>query len=119
VSKEIIEFKVRPLTFDVKLVKAVVAQRKKGESVATIAKALKFGQGKVAMAELVGTVEHIVVSDPTELAMAIVKDRRDGGSWGVLAARYRVTEGTARAAYEAAAKEPAGALDFRRKSKVA
>lgn len=118
-GRKITEFKVRPLNFDGKLVKAVLARRKKGESLSAVAKALKIGQGKAAMAELLGKVERIDITDPTELAKAVVKDRRSGSSWGVLAARYNVTEGTARAAYEAAAHEPSEALDLRRSKKRA
>lgn len=118
-SKKIAEFEVRPLSVDGKLVKAVMAGRKNGESLATIAKALGIGKGKAAMAELLGTVERVDIADRTELARAIAKDRRSGSSWGILAARYRVTEGTARAAYEAAAHEPSGTLDFRRKAEAA
>jgi hypothetical protein len=112
---KVAEYTIRSLNFDAKLVKSVVARRKKGEAVVAIAKALKVGPGKAAMAELVGTTERVSIDDPAKLARAIVKDRRAGASWGVLAARYGVTEGTARAAYEAATGEPFTALDYRRK----
>jgi hypothetical protein len=110
------DYTVRPLSFDDKLVKAVMARRKKGESTAKVAQALKIGAGRAAMAELIGTNERITITDPAKLARAIVKDRKAGASWGLLAARYGVTEGTTRAAYEAAAGEPFTALDFRRKA---
>jgi hypothetical protein len=118
-SHEVAEYTIRPLVFDGKLVKTVMARRKKGESLAAIAKALKVGHGKAAMAELVGNTERVSIDDPAALAKAIVKDRRSGDSWGLLSARYGVTEGTTRAAYEAAAKEPSSSLDFRRKAKAA
>lgn len=109
------DYKVRPLTFDDALVKKVKARRAKGESVAAIAKALKVGTGKVGMAELIGTNERKTVDDPAALARAIVKDRKQGASWGLLAARYGVTEGTTRAAYEAATGKPFTSIDYRKK----
>jgi hypothetical protein len=110
------DYTVRTLSFDPELVKKVMARRKKGESIATIAQALKVGAGKAAMAELIGTSKRVNIADPAKLAKAIVKDRMAGASWGKLAAVYGVTEGTARAAYEAAAGEPFTSLDFRRKA---
>lgn len=94
-----------------------MARRGKGESVASIAKALKVGVGKAAMAELIGTTERVTIEDPAALARAIVKDRKAGASWGKLAARYGVTEGTTRAAFEAATGEPFSAIDYRTKAK--
>ncbi len=108
------DYTIRTLTFDDKLVKQVMTRRAKGEPVAKIAKALKVGAGKAAMAELIGTTERVEVDDPAKLARAIVKDRKAGASWGKLAARYGVTEGTTRAAYEAATGQPFTALDFRK-----
>ncbi len=108
------DYTVRPLSFDDKVVKSVMARRKKGESIAKVAKALKVGQGKAAMAELIGTTERIKIEDPDKLAQAIVKDRKAGASWGKLAARYGVTEGTARAAFEAATGQSSTALDLRK-----
>jgi hypothetical protein len=66
------------------------------------------------MAELVGTTERVTHDDPAKLARAITKDRKAGKSWGWLAARYGVTEGTCRAAYTAATGQPYTALDYRR-----
>ncbi|MBS0550725.1 MAG: hypothetical protein JSR24_23460, partial [Proteobacteria bacterium] len=103
------------LKFDDKLVKAVMARRKKGEAVAAIAKDLKVGAGKAAMAELIGTNERVVIEDPAALAKAIAKDRKAGASWGLLAARYGVTEGTTRAAFEAATGKPFSTIDYRKK----
>lgn len=113
------DYKVTPLKFDDMLVKTVMTRRGKGESVASIAKALKVGDGKAAMAELIGTTERKTVDDPAALARAIVKDRKAGASWGKLAARYGVTEGTTRAAFEAATGEPFSAIDYRKKEKAA
>ena len=45
---------------------------------------------------------------------ALAKDRAAGRSWGYLAARYGITEGTARAAYVAATGQPWQTLDYRR-----
>jgi hypothetical protein len=101
-----------------KLVKAVMARRKKGESIVAIAKDLKVGAGRAAMAELIGTNKRVEIDDPAKLARAIVKDRKAGASWGLLAARYGVTEGTARAGYEAATGEPFTKIDYRRKEKA-
>lgn len=109
------DYTVRTLSFDDKLVKAVMARRKKGEPVAKIAKALKVGAGKAAMAELVGTTKRVSIDDPAKLAQAIVKDRKAGASWGLLAARYGVTEGTTRAAFEAATGKPFASIDYRKK----
>jgi hypothetical protein len=109
------DYTVRPLTFDDKLVKAVMDRRKKDEPIAAIAKALKVGAGKAAMAELIGTNERVTIDDPAALAKAIVKDRKAGASWGLLAARYGVTEGTTRAAYEAATGQPFSSIDYRSK----
>jgi hypothetical protein len=108
------EYTIRPLTFDDKLVKQVTDRRAKGEPVAKIAKALKVGAGKAAMAELIGSNERKTIDDPAALAKAIVKDRKVGASWGLLAARYGITEGTTRAAFEAATGEPFTAIDHRR-----
>jgi hypothetical protein len=113
------DYTVRPLTFDPALVKAVMAQRAKGEPVAKVAKALKVGPGRAAMAELIGSNKRVTITDPAKLAKAIVKDRKAGASWGLLAARYGVTEGTTRAAYEAAAGEPFASIDYRRKEATA
>jgi hypothetical protein len=113
------DYTVRTLSFDDKLVRNVMARRKKDESIAAVAKALKVGTGKAAMAELIGSNKRVTITDPAKLARAIVKDRKAGASWGLLAAVYGVTEGTARAAYEAAASEPFTALDFRRKKEAA
>lgn len=118
-NKKIAEYKVRPLSFDAALAKKVTTRRKKGDPLAAIAKDLKVGAGKAAMAELVGTTERVNIEDPAQLARAVVKDRRGGDSWGLLAARYGITEGTARAAYEAAAGEPFSNLDFRKKVEAA
>jgi hypothetical protein len=112
------DYKVRPLNFDEALVTKVMARRKKGEPIAKVAKALKVGAGKAAMAELIGTNERKTIDDPAALARAIVKDRKAGASWGLLAARYGVTEGTTRAAYEAATGQPFTALDFRSKKEA-
>ncbi len=111
------KFTITPLKFDTKLAETVLSRRGEGESITTIAKALKLGAGKVAMAELVGTTERVQVDDPAKLARAITRDRKKGKSWGYLAARYGVTEGTARAAYVAATGQPFTALDYRRKTR--
>jgi hypothetical protein len=108
------DYKVRPLKFDDALVKKVMTRRGKGDSVASISKALKVGAGKVGMAELIGTTERKTINDPAALARAIVKDRKAGSSWGLLAARYGVTEGTTRSAFEAATGQPFTSIDFRR-----
>ena len=113
------KFTVTPLKFDAKLVEQVTRRRTDGDSISTIAKALKLSAGKVAMAELVGTTERVTVDDPTKLARAIVKDRKAGKSWGYLAARYGVTEGTCRAAFTAVTGQPFTTLDYRRKAEVA
>ena len=110
------EFTVTPLKFDAKLADEVTSRRENGESIGTIAKALKLSAGKVAMAELVGTTERVTHDDPAKLARAITKDRKVGASWGLLAARYGVTEGTCRAAYTAATGQPYTALDYRKKA---
>jgi hypothetical protein len=111
---KVADYTVRPLNFDEELVAKVMERRKAGESLATIAAAVGAGLGKTAMAELVGTTEHRKISDSAALARAVAKDRKAGKSWGSLAARYRITEGTARAAYTAAAGEPWKTLDFRK-----
>jgi hypothetical protein len=111
---KVAEYTVRPLKFDDELVTKVMEARKAGESIGAISKALGVGLGKTAMAELVGTTERMQVTDPAALARAVVKDRQTGKSWGWLAARYGITEGTARAAYTAAAGEPWQTMDFRK-----
>jgi hypothetical protein len=108
------KYKITPLRFDAKLVEQVMRRRTDGESVTDIAHVLKVSPGKVAMAELVGTTERVQIDDPARLARAITKDRKAGKSWGWLAARYGVTEGTCRAAYEAATGQPANTLDYRK-----
>lgn len=113
------KFTVTPLKFDGKLVEDVMRRRGDGDSISTIAKALKLSNGKVAMAELVGTTERVTVDDPAKLARAITKDRKAGKSWGWLAARYGVTEGTCRAAFVAATSQPFTSIDYRRKAKEA
>ncbi len=113
------KFKITPLKFDTKLAQDVTRRRTDGQSVAEIAKALKLGAGKVAMAELVGTTERVIITDSPKLARAIAKDRKAGKSWGYLAARYGVTEGTCRAAFVAATSQPFTSIDYRRKAKEA
>jgi hypothetical protein len=108
------KYKVTPLAFDAKLVEQVIRRRADGESLGAIAKALKTTPGKVAMAELVGTTTRQAIDDPAKLARAVAKDRKAGASWGLLAARYGVTEGTARAAFTAATGKPFSALDYRK-----
>lgn len=110
------DYAVHPLHVDDKLVKTVIARRKKGDSIATIARTLKIGQGKAAMAELVGTTKRVELNDSAALARAIAKDRKAGFSWGKLAAKYGVTEGTTRAAYESASGQPFSSIDLRRGS---
>lgn len=109
------DYTVRPLTFDDKLVKQVMDRVAKDEPIADIAKALKIGAGKAAMAVMVGTEERVVIEDPAKLAQAIAKDRKAGASWGLLAARYGVTEGTTRAAFEAMTGKSYTAIDYRKK----
>jgi hypothetical protein len=104
--RKVDEFKVRPLSFPEALVSKVAKRREAGESVADVAKALKVGAGKAAMAELIATEKRVTQDDPAKLARAIAKDRAAGASWGKLSARYGVTEGTCRAAYTAATGEP-------------
>lgn len=112
-------YRITPLKFDAKLAQEVTRRRTDGEGIAAIAKALKASPGRVAMAELVGTTERVQVDDPAKLARAIVKERKAGKSWGYLAARYGVTEGTCRAAFEAASGQPFTTLDYRKASKPA
>jgi hypothetical protein len=112
------KYTITPLKFDENLATTVRLRREGGESISTIAKDLKMSPGKTAMAELVGTTERVQVDDPAKLARAITKERKAGKSWGYLAARYGVTEGTCRAAYTAATGQPYSALDYRRKAKA-
>ncbi|MDX6699596.1 MAG: hypothetical protein QOE65_2993 [Solirubrobacteraceae bacterium] len=107
------EFTIRPLNFDAALAEKVKARRK-DESLTAIAKALGITTGKAAMAELVATTKRVEPASPAVLARAVAKDRDGGASWGLLAAKYGVTEGTARAAYEAATGKPYSSLDFRK-----
>jgi hypothetical protein len=110
------KFTITPLKFDAKLAETVTSRRAGGESISVIAKSLKLSAGKTAMAELVGTTERITHDDPAKLARAITKDRKAGKSWGWLAARHGVTEGTCRAAYTAATGQPYTSLDYRRQA---
>jgi hypothetical protein len=112
-------YHITPLKFDAKLAVEVGQRRAGGESITAIAKALKLSAGKVAMAELVSATEVVTHDDPSTLARAIVMDRKAGASWGLLAARYLITEGTARAAYTAATGQPFTTLDYRKASKPA
>ncbi len=114
-ARKIPEYPVRPLAFDTKLAAKVTARREAGESLAAVAKDLGMSQGKAAMAELVGTTERTTPASPEALARAVVKDRKAGASWGLLMARYGVTEGTLKAAYEAAAGQPFQSIDHRSK----
>jgi predicted transcriptional regulator len=66
---------------------------------------------------LLGTTERVTLDDPAKLARAIVKERKAGKSWGYLAARYGVTEGTWRAAFTAASGQPFTSIDYRRKAR--
>lgn len=109
------EYTVRPLTFDDKLVKQVMDRIAKDQPIATIAKDLKVGTGKAAMAAMIGTEKRVTIADPAKLAQAIVKDRKAGASWGLLAARYGVTESTTRDAFEAATGKPFSTIDYRSK----
>jgi hypothetical protein len=113
------KFTITPLKFDQNVADLVTRRRTDGESISTIAKSLKLSAGKTAMFELLGTTERVVIEDPAKLARAITKDRAAGRSWGWLAARYGVTEGTCRAAYTAATGKPFAELDYRRKAKEA
>jgi hypothetical protein len=99
---------------DAKQVEQVMRRRTDGKSLGEIAKALDISAGKVAMAELLATVEPQQIDDPAKLARAVVKERKAGRSWGWLAARFRITEGSARAAFEAASGEPFSSIDYRK-----
>ncbi len=48
------------------------------------------------MCVLVGTTERKTLADARKLAAAVAKDRKAGASWGLLSARYWITEGSAR-----------------------
>ena len=72
------DYKVKPLTFDEKLVKQVMDRVAKEESIAVIAKQMGIGPGRAAMAVLIGTTERKQIDDPAALARAIAKDRRPG-----------------------------------------
>jgi hypothetical protein len=111
-------YKVTPLKFDPKVLAEVEHRARSGKLISTsaIAKALKVPPGKVAMALLIVNTPRKAIDDPAKLARAVAKDRKAGASWGLLAARYGVTEGTCRTAFTAATGEPHGALDFRRKA---
>lgn len=109
------DYKVTPLTFDEKVVKQVMDRVAKEESIAVIAKKMGIGPGRAAMAVLIGTTERKTIEDPAALARAIAKDRKAKASWGLLAAKYGVTEGTARAAFEAATGEPFSSIDYSKK----
>lgn len=111
-------YTVRPLKFDDKLVVEVTKRRKAGDSIAKVATALKVGAGRAALAELIGANKRVTLTDPAQLAKAITKDRKAGASWGLLSARYGVTEGTARAAYEAATGQPFTSIDLRAKDEA-
>lgn len=113
------EYTVTPLKFSLSLAEQVTRRRTEGESISAIAKSLKLSPGKAAMAKLVGTVEVVKIDDPSKLARAVAKDRKAGKSWGWLSARYGVTEGTCRAAYEAATGEAFTTLDYRLAAKPA
>lgn len=112
-ARKIPEYPVRPLAFDPTLASKVAARRQEGESLAAVAKDLGMSPGKAAMAELVGTTKRVTPASPEALARAVAKDRKAGASWGLLAARYGVTEGTARQAYEAATGQPFQTIDHR------
>jgi hypothetical protein len=110
------KFTITPLKFDAKLVEQVTRRRTDGESISAIAKSLNAGAGKIAFAELIATTERITITDPEKMARAITKERKAGKSWGWLAARYGVTEGCARRAFEAASGQPFTAIDYRRRN---
>jgi hypothetical protein len=111
-------YKVTPLKFDPKLLGEVEHRARSGKLISTsaIAKELKVPPGKVAMALLIVNTPRKAIDDPAKLARAVAKDRKAGASWGLLAARYGVTEGTCRAAYTAATGEPFASLDYRKKA---
>ena len=75
---KVAEYKINPLNFDAELAQKVTTRRAAGESLAAIAKDLKLGLGKTAMAELVGTTERKALTDPAALARAVLKDRKGG-----------------------------------------
>jgi hypothetical protein len=109
------EYTVRPLSFDEKLVKQVMDRVAKDEPIAIIAKQMGIGPGKAAMAVLIATTERKAIDDPAQLARAIAKERKAGSSWGKLAAKFGVTEGTTRAAFEAATGQPFSSIDYSKK----
>lgn len=114
-ARKIPEYPVHPFDLDAKLAAKVTKRRQAGESVSAIAKDLGMGTGRTALAVLVGTTERTTPASPEALARAVVKDRKAGASWGLLMARYGVTEGTLKAAYEAAAGQPYSTIDHRTK----
>ncbi len=109
------EYAVRPLKFDEKLVKQVMDRIAKDEPIAAIAKDLKIGAGKAAMAVMLGTEERKTIDDPAKLAAAIVKDRKAKASWGAAVRALRRDRGTCRAAFEAMTGKSFTTLDYRTK----
>lgn len=114
-ARKIKQYPVHPFDFDAKLAAKVTKRKQAGESISAIAKDLGMGTGRTALAVLVGTTERVTIASPEALARAVVKDRKAGASWGLLAARYGVTEGTCRKAYEAASGQPYSSIDHRSK----
>ncbi|HEX4189228.1 MAG TPA: hypothetical protein VHY83_15145 [Solirubrobacteraceae bacterium] len=106
------KFTITPLQFDAKLVDAMRARN--NESVSNMAKKLKVGIGRAAMAELIASTERVTIDDPAKLARAVARDRKAGRSWGWLAARYGITETSCRRAYEAATGQPFSSIDYRK-----
>lgn len=87
--------------------------RDEGLPLTKAAKALETSPGRVAMALLITDTPQVKYADKDDLAQQVTRARQQGDSWGLLAARYRVTEGTCRAAFTYGAKTPFFAVDYR------
>jgi hypothetical protein len=116
-------YRVYPLGYPAS--KAATAKKlaAQGASLAAVAKAIGVATtGQAAMALLVAhnalpaKAQAALHKAPGTLAVAVANGRHQGASWGLLAARYGVTEGTVRAAYQAATGRPHSTLDYRRRN---
>lgn len=107
-------YRITKLTVDEAFLADVARLTGEGLPLTKVAKELGTSPGRVAMALLLRDVPVKAVPASKEaFAREVIAARRKGDSWGLLAARYRVTEGTCRAAFSFGAATPFYAIDYR------
>ncbi len=96
---------------DKELQKQVVSKLKGGAKLAEVASELKITPGKAAFLRMcaeVKSADRITADDDKALAKKVATARKEGNSWGRIAARAGIPEGKVKRMYEQATGKSAG-----------